>query len=74
MPDQFSTVQELATILRITDQAIYKWIRQGKIAAVRFGRTYRIPAVEMERVLREGIPEEDEPGDDVEEATRLAND
>lgn len=55
MSDQFSTVQELGAILRITDQAIY--------------------AAEMERVLREGIPEDDAPGDDVEEkATRLADD
>lgn len=67
MPDQFSTGQELGAILRVTDQAIYKWIRQGKIGAVRFGRSYRIPAAEMERVLRESIPEDDEPGDDVKE-------
>lgn len=74
MPDQFYTVQELAAVLKLTDQAIYKWIRQDKIAAVRFGRTFRITTAEAERVIREGIPED---GDEDERAlkqnTRLAS-
>ena len=55
--DEFYKVRELAKRLKVTDQAIYNWIQAGKITTVRFGRTQRIPAAEVERVIREGIPE-----------------
>ena len=54
MADTFYTPEELAGILKVTRQAIYNWIRQGHIEAVRIGRTVRIPGEEVERVLRDG--------------------
>ena len=41
-------------MLKVTRQAIYNWIRQGHIEAVRIGRTVRIPGEEVERLLRDG--------------------
>ena len=54
MADTFYTADELAAMLKVTPQAIYNWIQQGRMGAVRIGRTVRIPAAEVERVLREG--------------------
>ena len=54
MADAFYTPEELAVMLKVTRQAIYNWIRQGHIEAVRIGRTVRIPGEEVERVLRDG--------------------
>ncbi len=54
MADTFYTPEELAGILKVTRQAIYNWIQQGRIEAVRIGRTVRIPGEEVERLLREG--------------------
>ena len=54
MADPFYTPDELATMLKVTRQAIYNWIQQGRLEAVRIGRTVRIPGAEVERVLREG--------------------
>ncbi len=54
MPDTFYTPEELATMLKVTRQAVYNWIAQGRMEAVRIGRTVRIPGEEVERVLREG--------------------
>ena len=54
MADTFYTADELAALLKVTPQAIYNWIQQGRMEAVRIGRTVRIPAAEVERVLREG--------------------
>jgi excisionase family DNA binding protein len=54
MADPFYTPDELATLLKVTRQAIYNWIQQGRIAAVRIGRTVRIPGDEVERLLRDG--------------------
>jgi excisionase family DNA binding protein len=54
MADTFYTPDELAAMLKVTRQAIYNWIQQGRLEAVRIGRTVRIPGEEVERVLREG--------------------
>jgi excisionase family DNA binding protein len=54
MADKFYTPDELAALLKVTRQAIYNWIQQGHIEAVRIGRTVRIPGEEVERLLREG--------------------
>jgi len=54
MTDTFYTPDELAVMLKVTRQAVYNWVQQGRIEAVRIGRTVRIPAEEVERLLREG--------------------
>lgn len=54
MVDTFYTPEELAAMLKVTRQAVYNWIQQGRMEAVRIGRTVRIPSDEVERVLREG--------------------
>ena len=54
MGDKFYTPDELAAMLKVTRQAIYNWIQQGRMEAVRIGRTVRIPGEEVERLLREG--------------------
>ena len=54
MADAFYTPDELAALLKVTRQAIYNWIQQGRMEAVRIGRTVRIPGAEVERLLREG--------------------
>jgi excisionase family DNA binding protein len=54
MADMFYTPEELAGMLKVTRQAIYNWIQQGRIEAVRIGRTVRIPGDEVDRLLREG--------------------
>jgi excisionase family DNA binding protein len=48
------TTEELGELLRLTDRAVRRLIDEGKIHAVRVGRYYRIPAGEVDRVLREG--------------------
>ena len=54
MADTFYTPDELASLLKVTRQAVYNWIQEGRMEAVRIGRTVRIPADEVERLLREG--------------------
>lgn len=34
---------EAAAVLRVDRRTIYEWLREGKIKAVRFGHTWRIP-------------------------------
>jgi excisionase family DNA binding protein len=46
------TVPEVAEWARVHPKTVHRWIRLGKLRAVRFGnRTYRIPESEIVRLL-----------------------
>lgn len=55
IPDDYLTVKEVAKRLRITPQAVYQWIEQGRLQAKRFGRRkgLRIPVSEFQRFEEE---------------------
>lgn len=60
MPDQFFTAEEMADYLKVSSQTVRAWIRDGKVKAVKFGRSWRITDEELRRVVTEGVPEADE--------------
>lgn len=39
----YLTPEEAAKILRVDRRTVYEWLRSGKLKAVQFGRTWRIP-------------------------------
>lgn len=41
---KFYNVNEVRDILGVSDGGVYKWIKEGKIPAVKFGRRVMIPA------------------------------
>jgi excisionase family DNA binding protein len=43
------TVAEVAAVLRVHPRSVQRWASQGRFAAVRAGRTYRIPRVDVMR-------------------------
>lgn len=47
MDDEYFTVAEVAERLKVTPQAVYKWIKQGKIVAVYAGSDARITSAEI---------------------------
>ena len=51
MVDKFYTPDELASMLKVTRNAIYNWIADGTISAVKIGRTVRIPVAEVDRLI-----------------------
>ena len=51
MPAAFYTTEELAGYLKLSEQTIRLWIRQGKVKSFKFGRAHRIPITEVERLL-----------------------
>jgi excisionase family DNA binding protein len=42
------TVNEIAKELRVSKQTVYKWVKQGKIKAVKIDKAIRIPESELE--------------------------
>lgn len=47
-PDML-TVGEVAAVLRVNPRSVQRWASQGRFAAVRAGRTYRIPRADVLR-------------------------
>ena len=54
MPREFYKPEQLAELLQVSKPTVYKWAQEGRIEVVRIGRTVRIPAAEVERLLTEG--------------------
>lgn len=53
MLDEFYTVEELADKLKVSEQTIRLWIREGRLEAYKFGRAHRVPAAALQRFLDE---------------------
>jgi excisionase family DNA binding protein len=46
------TVAEAAKLLKLHPQTLRRWIHQGKLSARRIGRQFRLPADELQTILR----------------------
>jgi excisionase family DNA binding protein len=46
------TPAEACAYLRITDNTLYRWIKEGVIPVVKIGRNYRIRASDLEEVTK----------------------
>ena len=53
-PDEFMTVAEVATILKLNQQTVRNWIDAGTLPAVRIGRRVRIKRSDFDRVVADG--------------------
>jgi|APSaa5957512622_1039677.scaffolds.fasta_scaffold384084_1 putative resolvase len=49
----FYLVDELADKLRVSRMTIYRYIKAGKLQAIKIGKEFRIPKDEFERLLSE---------------------
>ncbi len=58
MPEKYYTADELADYLKISGQTVRAWIRDGKVKATKFGRSWRIADDELKRLVVEGVPED----------------
>jgi excisionase family DNA binding protein len=48
---EFFTVEELALKLRVSNMTIYRYIKAGKIQALKIGKEFRIEKEEFDRFL-----------------------
>jgi excisionase family DNA binding protein len=57
------TVKEAALDLSVSEHTVRAWVATRKIGSVRLGRSVRIPAAEIERLVERGtVPALDERG------------
>jgi excisionase family DNA binding protein len=48
---RFLTVAEVAELMRVSNMTVYRMVESGKLPAVRFGRSYRIPESALEAAI-----------------------
>ncbi len=63
MDRDYFTPNEVAAKFKVTRQAVYKWIDQGKLEAVRIEKAVRIPRDSLEKLIRPIKPSEDARGE-----------
>ncbi|TCK22361.1 helix-turn-helix domain-containing protein [Pseudonocardia endophytica] len=49
--ERFRTVSEVADTMRVSPMTVYRLVKSGELAAVRVGRSVRIPARAVEDYL-----------------------
>lgn len=47
----YLTVAEVALAMRVSNMTVYRLVHAGELPAVRFGRSYRVPARAVEEYL-----------------------
>jgi excisionase family DNA binding protein len=52
MDEEYFTVAEVAEKLKVTPQAVYKWIKQKKITVIYAGADARITSSEIEAFIK----------------------
>lgn len=56
---EYITIPQLAKILGISRIAVYKKVKQGRIKAVKIGRTFAIPQKQIANILGKALGEGD---------------
>lgn len=51
---RYFTIKELAAILRVDHKTVRNAIKDGRITALRVGRTFRIPAAAIDALVPRG--------------------
>lgn len=49
--EQYYTIEEVAKMLKVAYLTVYRWIRAGKMKAVKAGKQYRITQSELDKFL-----------------------
>jgi excisionase family DNA binding protein len=52
----FLTVAEVAALMRVSKMTVYRLVHAGELAAVRVGRSFRVPEQAVHSYLRGALP------------------
>lgn len=50
---RFLTVAEVAEMARVSKMTVYRMVHSGELPAIRVGKSFRVPANEVEKLLGE---------------------
>ena len=53
--ERFLSVKEVSKIFSLSTRTVWRWIADGKLDAIKIGRSVRIPTSEVERLKKGGF-------------------
>lgn len=53
MTGRFLTAKEVASTLKLNILTVYEYIRNGKLRAIKFGRSYRVEEKDLDKFIKE---------------------
>lgn len=53
MTRRFLTAKEVASTLKLNILTVYEYIRNGKLRAIKFGRSYRVEEKDLDKFIKE---------------------
>jgi putative resolvase len=51
--EQYYTIEEVAKMLKVAYLTVYRWIKAGKLKAVKAGKQYRIERSALDKFIEE---------------------
>lgn len=51
---EFYSPRQVANVLLFSDQTLWRWLRQGRLPAIRYGRYYRISFETLAELIKNG--------------------
>jgi len=51
--ETYVTIQEASEHLRVSTRTVYRWLTKGELKFFRFGKSTRIPLLELEKFIAE---------------------
>ncbi len=51
--ERFYTIKEVAELLKVSDGAVRKWLKSGKLKGIKLGRIWRIKKSDLEEFVNE---------------------
>lgn len=52
MEENYYTIKEVATMLKVAYLTVYRWILSGKLEAYKAGKQYRIPKTNLDKFMQ----------------------
>ncbi len=49
--ERFYTIKDVAELLKVSDGAVRKWLKSGKLKGIKLGRIWRIRGSDLEEFL-----------------------
>lgn len=49
--DQYYSIEEIATMLKVAYLTVYRWVRAGKLVALKAGKQYRVSKLALKSFL-----------------------
>ena len=47
--EKYLTTKEISSVLKVQEVTVRRWIKNGKLPAIRFGREYRVKKGDLEK-------------------------